>query len=312
MSRSRNRAFSFTLNNYTEEEVKDILSTFTNNEVSYLFQEEKGAEGTPHLQGCFKTKNPMDFKSVKSWMPRAHLEKAKNWRSLIKYCCKQETRVGRVFHSDDIKVPEVAEDPLCREGVELKKWQEEAIEAIADRNDREIHWWVDRRGGQGKTSMCKHLVLKHDACYVAGKGADVKYLISNWIEKRGTHPKLIVINITRTQENFVNYGVIEEIKDGLFVSSKYRTTAVVMNSPQVFIFANFSPDLRKMTQDRWVIHDLDEQYESGGEEEAEERRRAKRPRLSDARISAPASADHEPPEEAPEEMRDEMDEKHLD
>lgn len=317
--RSRARAFSFTLNNYTEDDIKLIATTFNNNECSYVFQEEKGREGTRHLQGCFRTKNPMDFSTIKSWMPRAHLEKAKNWRSLVKYCCKQETRIGRVFHSDDVKVPEIAEDPLTREEVKLLAWQEECIEiAKGERDDREIHWWVDRAGGRGKTSMCKHLVLKHDACYVAGKGENVKYLIANWIAKRGVHPKLIVINLTRTLENFVNYGVIEEIKDGLFVSSKYKTEAIIMNSPTILIFANFSPDMRKMTKDRWVIHDLDEQYESGGEEERERRVAVAEARIGSS-AAAPAGAGAGAGADGEEDERgmspdyiDEPDEKHID
>lgn len=308
--RSRARSYVFTWNNYTEDDIKDLLQTFAGNDSSYLFQEEKGAEGTPHLQGMFKCKNPMDFHVIRvNWFKtKARVKDCKSWRGSLKYCCKQETRVGRVFHSDDIKVPKIAVDPI----VDPKNWQKEAIAMINAIDDREIHWWVDRAGGRGKTSLCKHLVLKHDACYVAGKGADVKYLVSNWIKSRGYFPRLIVINYTRTLENFVNYGVIEEIKDGLFVSCKYKTEAVIMDCPQIFIFANFAPDMRKMTQDRWVIHDLDEQYESGGEEEEEEKRRPKRPRLSASASAGPAGAGARDPmqEEPQEEVRDELDEKH--
>lgn len=201
-------------------------------------------------------------------------------------------------------------------------WQEECIGLVHEaHDDREIHWWVDRKGGRGKTSMCKHLVLRHDACYVAGKGENVKYLVANWIAKRGAHPKLIVINLTRTLENFVNYGVIEEIKDGLFVSSKYKTESIIMNSPKIMIFANFAPDMSKMTVDRWVIHDLDEMYESGGEEEVERGVRApfRAPRVAAAGpAGAGAGAGYEEEEEPErreddyEEPQDEMDEKHVD
>jgi len=312
-SDTRIHSFLIVMNNYTEDDIKSTLATFTANGCSYLFQEEKGErDGTPHLQGYFRLKNAATFATVKSWFPQnPHLEAVKNWRAVIKYSCKEETRAGRIFNSPDIKVPQVAQDPLTLPDRDLLGWQEECISIIPDVNDRELHWWVDKAGGRGKTSLCKHLVLKHNACYVAGKGTDVKYLVSNWIVKRGCFPKLIVINLTRTLENFVNYGVLEEIKDGLFVSNKYKTTAIVMDSPQVFIFANFAPDLRKMTADRWVVHDLDEQYES----EEEEEKRPKRPRYGPAGAGASASASVREDMEMEEEREvsdDGLDHKHND
>ena len=46
------KGWFFTLNNYTEEDLTKILEFLESGKVDkYAMQEEKGEEGTPHLQG---------------------------------------------------------------------------------------------------------------------------------------------------------------------------------------------------------------------------------------------------------------------
>lgn len=87
---AKSRNWCFTLNNYTEEEIKNLEKL----ECKYIFQEEKGENGTPHLQGLLMFSNAVYFNSVKKMLPRAHIERCKNKVSSIKYCTKPETRVG--------------------------------------------------------------------------------------------------------------------------------------------------------------------------------------------------------------------------
>lgn len=87
---AKSRNWCFTLNNYTETEISDIEKL----DCKYIFQEEKGENGTPHLQGILMFKNGVYFNSVKKMLPRAHIERCKNKISSIKYCTKPETRVG--------------------------------------------------------------------------------------------------------------------------------------------------------------------------------------------------------------------------
>ena len=89
---SKARSISFTLNNYTPEEVNHI-----NNGVFkfIIYQEERGAEGTPHLQGYAQLPASTVFSTWKRLIgDRAHLEASKgNAQSNIDYCTKLADRI---------------------------------------------------------------------------------------------------------------------------------------------------------------------------------------------------------------------------
>ncbi|GAC77866.1 replication protein, partial [uncultured marine virus] len=86
----------FTLNNYKEIDIEVICS---NSSIKrYVFQEEIGVSGTPHLQGYLefitKKRPKSEFKSLK-----AHWTKTRQKKESIIYCQKADTRApnGRVF-----------------------------------------------------------------------------------------------------------------------------------------------------------------------------------------------------------------------
>lgn len=90
---ARSRNWCFTLNNYTPEDIKII----TNLDCKYVFQEEKGESGTPHLQGLLCFRNAKTLGGVKKILPRAHFEITKNLQASILYCSKEDTRCGDIW-----------------------------------------------------------------------------------------------------------------------------------------------------------------------------------------------------------------------
>lgn len=96
-SKSAARNWCFTLNNYTEEEVKDVkelgeLAMGNKQLVKYLiFGYEMGESGTPHLQGFISFPNQIQMKRVKEFFgtERIHLEVAKSPQDAIEYCMKE-------------------------------------------------------------------------------------------------------------------------------------------------------------------------------------------------------------------------------
>jgi len=92
MARSQSRNWVFTLNNYTEEEVKDI-ETWTDKGVEGVgYGKEVGENGTPHLQGFLVMTNKSALSTVKKLNPRMHLERMKGkLTQSIAYCSKQDT-----------------------------------------------------------------------------------------------------------------------------------------------------------------------------------------------------------------------------
>lgn len=249
----------FTLNNYTLQDLTDLPKALDCVGCEFVFQQEEGASGTPHLQGCIKFKNQREFNQVKNLIgPRAHLEKAKGkWPQCVAYSTKQETRSGEIFSNFNWEavLPKQEEedepvlDPL--EGKELYDWQKNIIDLVeSDPHDRKVAWLWEPTGNTGKTTLAKHLCLKSDrTIYVGGKAEDVKYAISQMKRK----PKVVLWDIPRSAEGYVSYSGIEQTKNGIFFSSKYESSMQVFNPPHVVCFANFAPDRDQLSADRWSV-----------------------------------------------------------
>lgn len=71
-------------------------------------------------------------------------------------------------------------------------------------------------------------------------------------------PKIIICDIPRTNLEYINYGAIESIKNGMIYSGKYEGGQCIFDNPHVVVFANELPDGSKMSRDRWRIHYITE------------------------------------------------------
>jgi len=92
MSYSQSRNWVFTLNNYTEKELKDI-ETWTSKGVEGVgYGKEVGENGTPHLQGFLVMTKKSAMSTVKTLNSRMHLERMKGkLTQSIAYCSKQDS-----------------------------------------------------------------------------------------------------------------------------------------------------------------------------------------------------------------------------
>lgn len=94
---ARSRAWSFTINNYTFE---DMLTMFSNDARYLIFGFECGT--TEHIQGYIYFDNARSFKSMRSMLPRAHIEKSiASPQSNIDYCKKE----GEFYEFGEIPEP---------------------------------------------------------------------------------------------------------------------------------------------------------------------------------------------------------------
>jgi len=98
-TRQNAKHWVFTINNPTEEDA-DTLSQF---ECTYMvYQKEQGENGTVHYQGVFGLPQCKRFSTIKNLLPRAHLEVARDVRSSIKYCQKEDTRIEGPWVRGDV------------------------------------------------------------------------------------------------------------------------------------------------------------------------------------------------------------------
>ena len=51
----------------------------------------------------------------------------------------------------------------------------------------------------------------------------------------------------------MNYGALEQLKNGLVYNTKYESGMRMFATPHVLVFSNFEPDRSKITEDRMVM-----------------------------------------------------------
>lgn len=236
----------FTYNNYKVETIETIETVFSAECQWYVFQEEMGENKTPHLQGTLCLYKKQRLSELKRIDPAIHWEATKSVKASIEYCTKYATRIGRIY-SKGIQVPEELDL------IEPYGWQKQIMDIIETKPDkRTIHWFWEPLGNVGKTTLCKYLVAKKDALMLTGKSNDMYHSLSKNPNKR----KIILIDVPRSTQDYINYGAIEQIKNGLVFSGKYDSIQLVFNCPHVFVFANETPDVLKMSTDRWNIIEI--------------------------------------------------------
>lgn len=252
---TKKRAWCFTWNNYTNNNIEYLIQKLQS-PTSYLFGEEVGDSGTPHLQGVVRFKNARSFSSVRKLFMENHIEPCKNWQASLNYCSKdgetytniekQKTRTERMLEK--------------YEGVRWKQWQQDVINIVESLpNDRTVNWFWEKGGNVGKSFLAKYLVLKYDAIIADGKKDNVFNQIKLWLDnhKDKEDPKLVLLDIPRYSLDYINYGVLEQVKNGLIYSGKYEGGICCFDSPHIIVFANEPPDRRKMSEDRWNIVEID-------------------------------------------------------
>lgn len=243
--------YCFTLNNYTESEIEQIEQILSFESDWYVFQEEKGENNTPHIQGTLKLKKKQRITQLKKWNQRIHWEVTRSISASIAYASKEKTRCGRQF-SKGIEIPKPLK--ILKEE-DLYIWQKKIIALIdTEPDDRTIHWVWEMNGCTGKTQLIKYLLTtRNDVIAVSsGKGPDLAYAVSC-----AKNFNTVLIFLPRSLENMVNYMMIESIKDGLVFSGKYESKTLIFNSPHVIVFANFEPFILALSLDRWQIYNIE-------------------------------------------------------
>lgn len=240
---TQHKCWFFTWNNYLESDIEPLRICFNALCEWYVFQEEKGKVGlTPHLQGVLmlkkrarRTELSKIDKSIIWFVTKAEIDS-------IKYCSKLDTRNGRIFNLNCV-VPEPIR--IC----EPYGWQLEILDIIKEPpHERQINWYWEPTGRVGKSALTKYMFIKHQALKLSGKSADMFNLLADAIDR-----KIIIVDIPKDSQDYINYSAIEEIKNGLICSGKYKGKMFAFNTPHIFVFANIPPKYGALSLDRWNV-----------------------------------------------------------
>lgn len=89
-----------------------------------------------------------------------------------------------------------------------------------------------------------------------GKAADILAQVMLVKEATGCWPRIVIMNLPRCNEGHISYQALEQLKDGLAMSTKYEGGQMCMNPPHVVVFANTPPEYDKMSSDRFQVMNL--------------------------------------------------------
>lgn len=279
----------FTLNNYDEDDIQKLRDLYPQ-DVSYLVfgRETAPSTGTPHLQGFFQCNQRKRLGGIRNWLPTAHLEIARgsaqenrtyctkdgefeefgeiqekgrrnDLRSFMAAVVEGNTSIKRLredypdvcakyprfvhdYIQDHRAIPELEDHPL-------RDWQASLNDTLAKTpSDREITFVVDETGNSGKTWFAKHYCRLHDnAQYMEmGKKADMAHALNPDI-------RVLFVNCTRQQLEYLNYSFLEAVKDGMVFSPKYESGMKILGKVHVCVMMNKEPDYDQLSADRYNI-----------------------------------------------------------
>lgn len=277
--RVRSRRWCFTLNNYDTQEYEVLKKFILEKTKFYILAKEKGdIKETPHLQGYIEFNNPIEFNSIKKLNDRLHIEKAKGTRQQnIDYCSKENNFIIKKLSKSNVALPRTCKKISKEEqkkqflkdvenlvleqeynNVTWYQWQLDIIKICESKPDnRKIHWYWEPKGNVGKTFLFKFLAIKFTCIICDGKKNDifnqVKLSFDNF-----KMPSIILMDIPRYNNDFINFGVLETLKNGILYSGKYEGEKIIFPIPIVICFSNEPPDKSNMSLDRWDVHRIDD------------------------------------------------------
>jgi len=285
---SRAKHWCFTLNNYSQQDVDRIVSGSSGFDY-VVFGKEVGDSGTPHLQGFVSFPTRVRRSQCVDKIGQAHFTVARNVDNSIQYCKKDGDFVeigvkpaGQGSRSDlenfktavasgilDAKklrndyseiyakypkfCSDFVQDHMPKKIVQmfpLRPWQQALYDNLKRPPDaRQIFFIVDTVGNSGKTWFGHYYCFLHENAQVLlpGKKADMAYALNPL-------SRVVFVDAPRSKQGeFIQYDLLEDIKNGYIFCPKYESQLKQMQPCHVIVFMNEEPDLNKLSKDRYVI-----------------------------------------------------------
>lgn len=231
----------------------------------YVFQLELGKEGNYHFQGYLKVKTKVrcgtlthDFLSA--W-PGHSVHVAPMSRdgekALTSYVMKKDTHVAgpwgkrKIYTGADLK-----------HQIQFYPWQKDVWAAIAkDPDDRTINWICDPAGNNGKSMLCKKIWFEKQCTALTWS---TSANLCNLIYKSPV-ATIYCFDLSRAKPQDISgndiYSVMEQLKNGVIVNTKYETGQKLFDPPHVWVMSNYPPKFSALTPDRWKVWTINEQKE---------------------------------------------------
>lgn len=265
------KVWYFTWNNYPPS-AKDLL-TREFSKYKYICGFEVGAKkGTPHVQGFVDFGNTKKkFNTLIKINKKIHWKKFYGFKEIgIRYCAKDGKYFGNLQPIED----KLTWKKLCLmlyEDIKWKGWQSEIIESVKAYgrtplrlpelrkaiDSRTINWYWEPTGNCGKTFVYKYMYLTERCVLANGNKTDVFHNMAKWLDDNKPGLFTVVLNYSREEEcHNVHWGLLENLKDGIFLSGKYEGRNCLFPAPKIIIFANYAPKFCKLSDDRLIVKEI--------------------------------------------------------
>lgn len=206
---------------------------------------ERGVE--PTGQG---SRNDID--RYKEWLLSFHRDNGRrpNQREIVAEFTSLFMRYSRAM----LELPALLLPPpelVDGESAHLNEWQRELLAQLTGTyDDRTVSFYVDTEGGKGKTWFCQYMMSQHpnDVQVLSiGKRDDMAHSLD-------PTKSIFLFNVPRGGMEFLQYTILEQIKDRFVFSPKYNSNTKVFDRPTaVVVFCNEEPDYNKMSGDRYNV-----------------------------------------------------------
>lgn len=152
---------------------------------------------------------------------------------------------------------------LVETPAEWRPWQQKIIDMIEQEpDDRSIVWIHDKKGACGKSLLTRWLKANNKAEFIKYMSRTTDFMSNIAASlQRGWDGRCLVCDLPRDAEKKNLYEPIESFKDGMIQTSKYIGQSTLIPTPHVIVMANFPPDRAKLTQDRWRIYTISEDFD---------------------------------------------------
>ena len=146
--------------------------------------------------------------------------------------------------------------------VELRPWQHTLMEMTSHPSHRKVLWIWGSNGNEGKSWFQRYLQTFYG--YARVVRLDLRNKTPNIMHALSKRPlqttDIILFNDTRAAghiQSKKNYAVLEHIKDGSAISSKYNSNVLTFKTPNLLIvFSNSRPNKFELSSERWGVYSI--------------------------------------------------------
>jgi hypothetical protein len=137
----------------------------------------------------------------------------------------------------------------------LFEWQEKLKRVLdSPSDDRTIIFIVDEKGNSGKTWFAHYYTKLRNE--LKPKSASVLYpgKLSDMSQAYIPSTEVLFMDCARKRAENLQYGFLEEIKNGQVFKAKYNSCMLACKVPHVVVNMNQLPDMEALSGDRYVVY----------------------------------------------------------